>query len=99
MLVNAFLVTTVRIQEERGHRVVTNGPYRFLRHPTYVGAILFTWGGPLLLGSWWALIPGTIAVIAFVVRTYLEDRTLQAELPGYQEYTQQVRYRLLPGVW
>jgi len=96
---NAFFSEAVRIQEERGHTVVTHGPYRYVRHPGYVGAILALLAMPLLLGSLWALIPAGLAAIGYVVRTALEDRTLQEELDGYEEYAQQTRYRLLPGIW
>ncbi len=96
---NAFFSEAVRIQEERGHTVVTDGPYRYVRHPGYVGAILALLATPLLLGSLWALIPAGLAAIGYVVRTGLEDKTLQDELSGYAEYAQQTRYRLLPGVW
>lgn len=96
---NAFFSLAVRIQKERNHRVVTSGPYRFVRHPGYVGAILFTVLAPVMLGSWWALIPAGLSAVLYVVRTALEDRTLYEELPGYAEYTRQARYRLLPGVW
>ncbi len=96
---NAFFSLTVRIQKERGHAVATGGPYRFVRHPSYVGGILFELAAPIMLGSWWALIPGGLNAILFVVRTALEDRTLQAELKGYTAYAQHTRYRLLPGVW
>lgn len=99
MMVNDFLTVTVRLQEERGQRPVTHGPYRFVRHPMYVGAILSFLGSPLLLGTWWAFIPASIATTAMIVRTALEDKTLQAELPGYTDYAQHTRYRLLPGVW
>jgi protein-S-isoprenylcysteine O-methyltransferase Ste14 len=99
MMVNDFLTTTVRLQEERGHYVVTAGPYRFVRHPMYFGALLGWIGTPLLLGTWWALVPSGIALVAMVVRTALEDKTLQAELPGYAQYAQHVRYKLLPGIW
>ena len=99
MLVNNYLTTTVRIQEERGHRIVTNGPYRYVRHPMYVGLIFGAISMPLLLGSWWALILGIMMVVVAVWRTSLEDRVLQDELPGYDEYAQHSRYRLLPGVW
>ncbi len=99
MAVNNFLVTTVRLQEERGHYVVTTGPYRAVRHPMYVGAIATMLCTALALGSWWALLPGGAAALAMVARTALEDRTLQAELPGYAAYAQQTRYRLLPGIW
>jgi protein-S-isoprenylcysteine O-methyltransferase Ste14 len=99
MTANTFLSSFVRIQEERGHTTVTGGPYRFVRHPMYVGILFMSWGMPLLLGSWWAVIPGVLNILLFIVRTSLEDRTLQAELPGYVEYSQKVRYRLIPGVW
>ena len=96
---NAFFSQVVRIQTERGHRVVEGGPYRFVRHPAYVGSLLVDLGAPLLLGSWWALIPGGLCAALMIVRTALEDRTLRAELAGYLEYTTRTRSRLLPGVW
>lgn len=99
MKTNPFLSSFVRIQDERGHYTVTSGPYRFLRHPLYAGVLCMCWGMPLLLGSWWALIPGLLIMILFIIRTALEDRTLQVELPGYVEYSQRVKYRLIPGVW
>ncbi len=99
MTSNAYFAEGVRIQSERGHTVSTAGPYRYVRHPGYIGSMLIVLGTPLLLGSWWALILGGLAALLLVVRTALEDRTLQAELPGYTEYAQQTRYRLLPGVW
>lgn len=99
MVSNAFFIATVRIQSERQHRVSSGGPYRFIRHPGYLGAILLALGVPFLLNSWWALIPGMLLVLVMVIRTALEDKTLHAELPGYKEYAQTVRYRLLPGVW
>jgi len=96
---NAFFSQIVRIQTERGHTVATGGPYRYVRHPAYVGTILFELAVPVLLASWWALIPGGLNAILLVLRTALEDRTLQAELPGYADYARQVRHRLLPGLW
>jgi protein-S-isoprenylcysteine O-methyltransferase Ste14 len=96
---NAYFSLIVRIQQERGHTVVTTGPYRFVRHPGYVGSILAYVGTPMLLGSWWALGLGLFTALLMIVRTGLEDRTLQAELPGYTHYAQRTRYRLLPGVW
>ncbi len=99
MLANAFFSTAVRIQTERGHTVCRTGPYRFVRHPGYVGFILQSLAIPFLLGSLWALVPGTVTVVLVSIRTYLEDRMLQGELPGYQEYTHEVRYRLIPGTW
>jgi len=99
MLTNRFFATTVRIQAERGHQVVDGGPYRFVRHPGYVGILLYSIAALVLLGSWWALIPGALDVALYVLRTELEDRTLQAELPGYKEYAARTRYRLIPGLY
>ncbi len=99
MVSNAFFSGTVRIQEERGHTVETGGPYRFMRHPSYSGAIIAILAIPLMLSTLWAFIPAALTVIAFIVRTALEDRTLQEELGGYKDYAGQVRYRLFPGIW
>jgi protein-S-isoprenylcysteine O-methyltransferase Ste14 len=98
MYANRFFANTVRIQTERGHIVVDAGPYAYLRHPGYTGMIAFNLGVPLLLGSWWALLPAGAAAALFVLRTALEDRTLQKELPGYKEYAVRVRKRLVPFV-
>ena len=96
---NKFLSMYVQVAQERGHRVATEGPYRYVRHPMYLSLVL-TWPAlALLLGSYWTLIPGSFASLIIVIRTSLEDHTLQAELPGYADYARQVRYRLLPGVW
>jgi protein-S-isoprenylcysteine O-methyltransferase Ste14 len=99
MIANAYFSTAVRIQSERGHTVCRTGPYRFVRHPGYVGFILQSIAVPFLLGSLWALVPGIAAAALMIIRTSLEDRTLRAELPGYQDYVQAVRYRLVPGIW
>ncbi|MGD2085490.1 MAG: isoprenylcysteine carboxylmethyltransferase family protein [Candidatus Aminicenantes bacterium] len=96
---NSYLSEMVRIQEERGHQVCTTGPYRYVRHPMYVGVIIFLFCLPLCLGSLYALIPASLSVILFILRTALEDKTLQQELSGYKEYTEKVRYRLIPGIW
>ncbi len=96
---NAFASDVVRIQEERGHSVCTTGPYRYVRHPMYTGVILFVLCFPLSLGSLYSFIPAGLIVVLFVIRTALEDKTLREELPGYKEYAQEVRYRLLPKVW
>jgi protein-S-isoprenylcysteine O-methyltransferase Ste14 len=96
---NTYLSRYVRIQDDRGHQVVTAGPYHFVRHPMYASNILFFPSIPLLLGSWWALIPAIIIMGLFTLRTYLEDKTLQAELPGYKEYAHKTRYRMVPGIW
>jgi len=99
LLSNPFFSAVVRIQTERGHVTVEAGPYRYVRHPGYSSGI-FTWLTiPLLLGSFWALIPAAVACALTVLRTKLEDQTLIEELTGYREYTQRTRYRLLPGVW
>ncbi len=96
---NRFFATVVRIQTDRGQTVCDQGPYRAVRHPGYAGGILFELATPLLLGSLWGLIPQGIGAILLVVRTWLEDRTLRRELPGYGEYAERVKYRLVPGLW
>ncbi len=96
---NRFFSSVVRIQAERGHVVCDRGPYRFVRHPGYAGNALAMPGIVLALGSLWTIIPAVVALLIAIVRTALEDRTLQAELPGYADYARRVRYRLLPGVW
>jgi protein-S-isoprenylcysteine O-methyltransferase Ste14 len=99
MATNPFLESTVRIQDERGHVAVTSGPYRVVRHPMYAGTLLMTAGWPLVFGSTWSYLPLALLAAAVVVRTALEDRTLQRELAGYAEYAKRTRYRLLPGIW
>ncbi len=96
---NAFFSGTVRIQDERGHKVVSSGPYGWVRHPGYLGSLIASLGMPLLLDSNWAFIPVIVFGFFYVLRTSLEDRFLQANLPGYSDYAQKVRYRLLPGIW
>ena len=97
--VNPWFSSVVRIQTDRGQRVVEEGPYRYVRHPGYVGGILSSWATALVLGSLLALVPAAMMSTLLVIRTALEDRLLQKELPGYVEYAQRTRYRLLPGVW
>ena len=97
--VNAFFSQIVRIQTEKGHRVVTSGPYNYLRHPGYFGALVFELTVAILLGSWWAFGISLINAALLLVRTSLEDRTLQNELAGYSDYAKKVRYRLIPRVW
>lgn len=99
MVANAFFAFSVRLQQERGQTVTTGGPYRAVRHPGYVGASLFALGTALLLGSYWSLAPAVASVVLLVVRTWLEDRTLKAELEGYADYARRTRDRLLPGIW
>ena len=96
---NRFFSSVVRIQTERGHVVCDTGPYRFVRHPGYAGNILPLFGIVLALDSVWALIPVAVALTITVVRTALEDQALQEELPGYRDYAQRVRYRLIPGIY
>jgi protein-S-isoprenylcysteine O-methyltransferase Ste14 len=99
MAVNSFFSGVVRIQKDRGHHVVTTGPYRLVRHPSYSGAVLTYVAIPILLGSLWALIPGVYLSAVLILRTALEDQTLREELEGYEEYTRKVRFRLVPGIW
>lgn len=96
---NSYAAPVVKLQRERGQRVITSGPYRYVRHPMYAGAILYFFGAPLLLGSVWglALVPLLIAVLA--VRTLNEERMLRAELEGYSDYAARVRNRLVPLIW
>jgi protein-S-isoprenylcysteine O-methyltransferase Ste14 len=96
---NPFFSQIVRIQSERGHVVIAGGPYLYVRHPAYAGAILYEAAVSVLLASWWALIASGLNVFLLILRTALEDRTLEAELGGYIDYARRVRYRLLPGVW
>ncbi len=99
MTQNPYLSEVVRIQEERGHKVCTTGPYKYVRHPMYLGVIIFILCLPLALGSFFALFFSAAIILVFFIRTALEDKTLQKELSGYKEYAKEVRYRLIPGVW
>jgi protein-S-isoprenylcysteine O-methyltransferase Ste14 len=96
---NRFFYSVVIIQTDRGHVVCDTGPYRFVRHPGYAGNIFPLFGIVLALGSVWTLVPAVVASIISVLRTVLEDRTLQEELPGYRDYARRVRYRLIPGIF
>ena len=96
---NRFFSSVVRIQTDRGHVVCDSGPYRIVRHPGYAGNILPLLGIVLALSSLWTIIPAAVALVITVIRTALEDQTLQEELPGYQEYARRVRYRLFPGIY
>ena len=99
MVSNPFFSAVVRIQEDRAHTVCKSGPYRYVRHPGYAGGVLWYLITPVVFDSLWAMIPIAIATAATVARTALEDKTLREELPGYLAYTQETRYRLLPGIW
>jgi len=99
MLHNPHFERLVRIQDESEHHVATTGPYQYLRHPGYLGSVLFYVGFPLILGSGLSFLPSIVCIGILIVRTYLEDRTLIKELDGYQDYTENVRYRLLPYLW
>ena len=96
---NAYLSPAVRIQTEHGQSVVSTGPYRYVRHPMYATAIIFLVGTTLLLGSWYGLVVGLILVVGIAVRAVQEERTLRAELPGYDAYLAQVKYHLIPYIW
>jgi len=96
---NTYLSRVVRIQADRAHHVVKTGPYRYIRHPMYLGIIFMISFTPLALGSFYALIFSVLIILLFILRTYLEDQALQKELPGYKEYINEVRYRLFPGIW
>jgi protein-S-isoprenylcysteine O-methyltransferase Ste14 len=98
-IANKFFSGVFRIQRERNHSVITSGPYRFVRHPGYAGGVVATIATPLLLGSLWALVPAILENCLMVIRTLLEDRSLQEELEGYCDYVKTVRYRLIPGIW
>jgi protein-S-isoprenylcysteine O-methyltransferase Ste14 len=96
---NTFAAPAVKVQTERGHHVVSTGPYAWVRHPMYSGALLFFAGTALLLGSWWGFAMVPLLIAMFAVRAVNEERTLVAGLPGYADYKVRVRYRLVPGLW
>jgi protein-S-isoprenylcysteine O-methyltransferase Ste14 len=96
---NSFAAPVIKLQTERGHRVVSSGPYAFVRHPMYSGSVLFCVGAPLLLGSWWGVAMSPLFAVLFAIRCRIEERALIAGLPGYADYAARVRYRLVPGVW
>lgn len=99
MLTNRFFSSHVRIQTDRGHIVVNSGPYRIVRHPGYAGGIISWIAAPVFFSSYWLIIPTLLAISGSILRTILEDGTLQEELPGYKEYARSVPYRLIPGIW
>ena len=96
---NKFFSSVVRIQTDRGHTVCDTGLYSMVRHPAYLSQVISTIGFPLLFGSLWSIIPSFIAISLLILRTYLEDSTLKKELEGYIEYSNKIRYKLIPGVW
>ena len=96
---NSFAAPVVKIQAERHHRVVSSGPYAFVRHPMYSGIMLFFVGVPLLLGSWWGVAIAPLFAVLFGIRARIEERALVEGLPGYADYAARVRYRLVPGLW
>ena len=99
MAANTFFSKVVRIQDDRGHHVIDTGPYRFVRHPGYVGWAILGNGFMLALGSWLAVGISLVIILLIIVRTYLEDRFLISNLDGYSEYATRVKRRLIPGVW
>ncbi len=99
MIVNRHFETTVRIQDDREHSVVSTGPYGFIRHPGYLGMMGLNLAFPLITGSLWSLVPAGMIVLLLFLRTGLEDRMLRRELPGYDEYAHRVRHRLVPLIW
>ena len=96
---NSFAAPVVKLQAGRGHRVVSSGPYAFVRHPMYSGTILFFVGTALLLGSWWGVVLSPMFAVLFAIRSGIEERALLAGLPDYAGYAKRVRYRLVPGLW
>lgn len=96
---NSFAAPVVKLQTARGHRVVSSGPYAFVRHPMYSGTVLFFVGAALLLGSWWGVVLSPLFAVLFAIRSRIEERTLLAGLPDYADYAARVRYRLVPGLW
>lgn len=99
LIENRFFSGIVRLQTDRGHHVVSGGPYRLVRHPGYAGSLWSYLAIPIILDSAWAFLPVVLLLVVVLVRTSLEDRTLQEELPGYREYAGRVKYRLFPGIW
>ena len=96
---NSFAAAVVKVQSERGHHVISSGPYALVRHPMYSAAVLFMAGIALLLGSWWGTALSPVFALLFGVRIRIEEHTLKTGLPGYADYATRVRYRLVPGLW
>ncbi|TIU61011.1 MAG: isoprenylcysteine carboxylmethyltransferase family protein, partial [Mesorhizobium sp.] len=99
MLENSFAAPVVKIQDERGQKVITTGPYGYVRHPMYAGAILYFAGTALVLGSWWGLALVPVFIVLLAIRTFIEEKTLRTGLRGYDNYAARVRYKLVPMVW
>jgi protein-S-isoprenylcysteine O-methyltransferase Ste14 len=99
LMANSYAAPVVKVQKERGHTVVSTGPYAYVRHPMYASVILFAVGVPLLLGSWWGLFASPLLILVLAVRAVKEERMLAAELEGYADYAARVRYRLVPLLW
>jgi protein-S-isoprenylcysteine O-methyltransferase Ste14 len=99
MVVNRWFSAVARIQHDRGQEVVTTGPYRIVRHPSYAGALLASLALPVMLNAIWSLVPAMAMVVALVIRTSFEDQMLRKELDGYQRYSEETLYRLIPGLW
>jgi protein-S-isoprenylcysteine O-methyltransferase Ste14 len=99
MVSNKWFSTAVRIQDDRYHSVADAGSYRYIRHPGYFGMIIYNLATPIILGSLWAFLPAVILAILFIIRTKLEDATLKSKLGGYKEYSEKVKYRLIPYIW
>ena len=99
MVSNTYFSTAVRIQYDRDHKVIMSGPYQYVRHPGYVGMIIYHCFTPIALGTLWALIPAFLTSFLFIIRTSMEDKTLEKKLEGYLAYTKKVKYRLFPGIW
>ena len=99
MIMNPHFESTVRIQKDRGHKVITSGPYRIVRHPGYLAGVLYILSVPLIMGSFFTFIPVGMYILLMITRTILEDKTLQKELNGYSEYVQKMRYKRFPWVW
>lgn len=99
MVVNRFFSSVVRLQADRGHHVITDGPYRLVRHPGYSGLFASAVAGGIVIGSWWSLLPLAVMAVVLARRVVMEDAFLHRELSGYPEYADGVRYKLLPGVW
>lgn len=99
MMNNPYFELTVRIQKDRDHIVINTGPYKIIRHPGYAGEIILLSSTPMMLGSWWGYIPIGVMIFGFIIRTALEDQTLRKELPGYEDFAKNTRFRLIPHIW